>query len=118
MEVASRSFSAPNVLSLLERFTESQGCYENELAEVGSQVLKDIFGNPFRPTILVPVWVNTMVLNLAQDIFDGRIFDCLPLLADSLEDAGCTNADIMNHCRSPGPHVRGCWVVDAVLGKE
>jgi hypothetical protein len=45
-------------------------------------------------------------------------FDRLPILADALEDAGCDNANILNHCRQPGVHVRGCWVVDLVLGKE
>lgn len=42
----------------------------------------------------------------------------LAILADALEDAGCDNADILDHCRSDGPHVRGCWVVDLLLGKE
>ena len=42
----------------------------------------------------------------------------MPILADALEDAGCTNQDILNHCRGGGEHVRGCWVVDLLLGKE
>jgi hypothetical protein len=42
----------------------------------------------------------------------------MPILADALQDAGCENADILDHCRGPGPHVRGYWVVDLVLGKE
>jgi hypothetical protein len=55
---------------------------------------------------------------LAQAIYDDRAFDRLPILADALEEAGCTDADILNHCRRPGEHVRGCWAIDLVLGKR
>jgi hypothetical protein len=55
------------------------------------------------------------VTNLAQAIYDDRAFDRMPILADALEDAGCTNQDILNHCRKPGVHVRGCWAVDLIL---
>jgi hypothetical protein len=55
---------------------------------------------------------------MAQAIYDERAFDRLPILADALEDAGCTNADILGHCRGAGPHAKGCWVVDLLLGKE
>jgi hypothetical protein len=55
---------------------------------------------------------------LVQGLYDERAFDHLPILADALEEAGCTNADILNHLRGPGPHVRGCWVVDLLLDKE
>ena len=55
---------------------------------------------------------------MAHTIYEGRVFDCLPLLADALEDAGCTEPDILSHCRGGGEHVRGCWVVDLLLGKE
>jgi hypothetical protein len=50
--------------------------------------------------------------------YDARAFDRLPLLADALEEAGCADADILAHCRSGGGHLRGCWVVDLLLGKE
>jgi hypothetical protein len=53
-----------------------------------------------------------------QGIYNGRAFDDLPVLADALEDAGCTDRDILEHCRSGGEHVLGCWVVDLLLGKE
>jgi hypothetical protein len=62
--------------------------------------------------------LNNTVIALAEAIYDERAFDRLPILADALEEAGCTNADILNHCRQPGEHVRGCWVVDLILGKE
>jgi hypothetical protein len=49
---------------------------------------------------------------------ESREFGTMPVLADALQDVGCNSADILDHCRGPGPHVRGCWVVDLVLGKE
>jgi len=63
-------------------------------------------------------WNGNTVQRLAEVITQERAFDLLPILADALEDAGCTNQDILSHCRGPGPHVLGCWVVDLLLGKE
>lgn len=80
--------------------------------------LRDIFGNPFRPVAFDGRWRTTNVVELARTIYDERTFDRLPILADALLDAGCNNDDILSHCRSDGPHVRGCWAVDLVLGKE
>lgn len=51
-------------------------------------------------------------------MYDSRDSSVMPILADALQDAVCENDDILNHCRGPGPHVRGCWLVDLVLGKE
>jgi hypothetical protein len=65
-----------------------------------------------------PSWLTTTVIALSQGIDNEQAFDRLPILADALQDAGCDNADILDHCRGPWPHVRGCWVVDLVLGKE
>jgi hypothetical protein len=79
---------------------------------------RDIFGNPFRPVTFNPVWRTYTVLALANGIYTERAFDRMPMLADALEEAGCENVDILLHCREPGEHVRGCWVVDLVLGKE
>jgi hypothetical protein len=85
-------------------------------------LLHDIFGNPFRPTPPLPAVVlarnDGTVPKLAQAIYEDRAFNRLPILADALEEAGCNNADILAHCRGPGPHVRGCWLVDLILGKE
>jgi hypothetical protein len=64
------------------------------------------------------VWQDGTVPKLAQSIYDERTFDRLPILADALEEAGCDDTDILGHCRGPGPHVHGCWVVDLLLGKE
>jgi hypothetical protein len=80
-------------------------------------LLHDLFGNPFRPITLDPSWLTCTVVSLAQVVYDERKFDQLPILADALEEAGCNNAEILNHCRGPGPHSRGCWAVDAILGK-
>jgi hypothetical protein len=82
------------------------------------QFIYDIFGNPFRPVTLHPAWLTPKVKTLAQAIYDNRAFERMPELADALVEAGCSNEDILSHCRGPGPHVRGCWVVDLVLGKE
>jgi hypothetical protein len=86
--------------------------------ECAHRSARDIFGNPFRPILLHPTWRSNNVLALAQAIYDERAFDRLPILGDALEDAGCDNIDILNHCREPAEHVRGCWVVDLVLGKK
>jgi hypothetical protein len=67
--------------------------------------------------ILNPSWLTSDVIALASGIYTERAFDRLPILADALQDAGCDNADILDHCRGSGPHVRGCWVVDLLLGK-
>jgi hypothetical protein len=77
-----------------------------------------IFGNPFRPVALDPAWLTSTVVDLARGIYDERAFDRMPILADALQDAGCDNDDALNHCRGPGPHARGCWVVDLILGKS
>ncbi|MCE9566659.1 MAG: hypothetical protein K8U57_31940 [Planctomycetes bacterium] len=86
--------------------------------EVASDLLREIFGNPFRPVAFDPAWGSDTVMSLAKHIYESRDFSAMPILADALQDAGCDNADILNHCRGNGPHVRGCWVVDLVLGKS
>ena len=80
-------------------------------------LLRDIFGNPFRPVTRDQAWLTSTVVALARGMYDSRDFTSLPILADALMDAGCDSDDILGHCRSEGPHVRGCWVVDLVLGK-
>jgi hypothetical protein len=84
-----------------------------------SDLIRDIFGNPFRRAKLGPLATAPGAPGpLARVIYDERAFDRLPLLADALEDAGCTDADLLGHLRLPGPHVRGCWAVDLVVGKQ
>jgi hypothetical protein len=77
-----------------------------------------IFGNPFRP-VSFPSWRTDTALSLARRMYDSHDFGAMPILADALQDAGCENEDILSHCRDVSTtHVRGCWVVDLVLGKE
>jgi hypothetical protein len=79
-------------------------------------LLREVFGNPFSPVTLNPSWLAPTVLTLANGIYEEKAFDRMPILADALQDAGCDNEDILNHCRQPGEHVRGCWVVDLLTG--
>jgi hypothetical protein len=88
-------------------------------------LLRCIFGNPCRPVLLKPSWQTPAVVALAQTAYDERILpagtldpDHLAVLSDALEEAGCDSADLLAHLRGPGTHVRGCWVVDLLLGKE
>ena len=92
--------------------------HRQQETHVQTDLLRDIFGNPFRPITLDPRWQTETVVALATGIYAERAFDRMPILADALEEAGCDHADILNHCRGDGPHVRGCWVVDLVLGKQ
>ena len=85
--------------------------------KVRARILRDIIGNPFRPVTLDPSWVTPGVARLAQAIFDERAFDRLAELADALEETACTNPEILGHCRRPGRHVRGCWVIDLALAR-
>jgi hypothetical protein len=81
-------------------------------------LVREIFGNPFHLVSIDTSWLTPDVVRLAQDIYDERASSHLPKLADALEGAGCKNKDILQHCRQPGEHVRGCWVLDLILGKE
>ena len=74
--------------------------------------------NPFRPVTADPRWLTATAVALAQAIYEDRAFDRMPILADALEEAGCDDADVLTHLRGDGPHARGCWAVDLVLGKE
>ena len=81
-------------------------------------LVHDIFGNPFRKAKYKAAWRTSTALLLATQMYDSREFSAMPILADALQDAGCDNEDVLNHCRDAGAtHVRGCWVVDMVLGK-
>ena len=90
-----------------------------------TRLLRCMFGNPFRPVSINPVWLTPTVSNLAQSAYDERIMPSgeldpsrLAVLSDALEESGCDDEEILNHLRSPGPHVRGCWVLDLLLGKS
>lgn len=89
------------------------------LAEFSEQsvLLRDLCGNPFGRPPRPFAWLTPATSAIAQTIYYDRRFEDLPVLGDALEDGGCTEQDFLEHCRSPGPHVRGCWVVDHLLGK-
>jgi hypothetical protein len=83
------------------------------------ELIREIFGNPFRPITFSPAWRTTDVMLLANGIYAERAFDRMPILADALQDAGCDSDAILNHLRDANAtHVRGCWALDLVLGKE
>jgi hypothetical protein len=89
-----------------------------EQAQCG--LLRDIVGPPVRPAIQ-GAWLSSdggTVRGLAEAIYEERAFDRLPILADALEDAGCSDEALLGHLHGPGPHARGCWAVDLILGKE
>lgn len=100
---------------IINSLPEAQGAAEYK---VQTDLLRCIFGNPFGKHRIEPGWRTSAVVDLANTVYYQRAFKTLPILADALEDAGCTSAEMLHHCRSPGPHGRGCWVVDAILGKE
>jgi hypothetical protein len=79
-------------------------------------LIREVFGNPFR-TVDVSPWLTSDVVALARGIYEEKAFDRMPILADALQDAGCDNVNVLDHCREPREHVRGCWVVDLLLGK-
>jgi hypothetical protein len=93
----------------------------SEVCWPGRWLFDCVFGNPFTPVTINSHWLtknDSTVARMAQAIYEERTFDHLPILADALEDAGCDNADFLAHCRQPGEHARGCWVVDLILGKQ
>jgi hypothetical protein len=80
-----------------------------------ADLLREVFGNPFRPVTIAPAclaWNERTIPKLAQAIYEEGAFDRLPILADALEEAGCTDPALLEHCRRSGGHCRGCWVVD------
>jgi hypothetical protein len=101
----------------------------DELQQAQVMLLRDIFGNPFRPTPAVDLawlaWNDGTVKHLAEAAYENRVMPAgmlenarLAVLADALEEASCTDASLLAHLRSPGSHVRGCFALDAVLGKS
>ena len=85
----------------------------------GEWLLRCIFGDPFPPVVTFdPRWLNPDVVKLAEGIYEERAFDQMPILGDALEEAGCHDPEILEHCRSADEHLRGCWALDLVLGKS
>ena len=105
-----------------EDFAAKEGALRAERAHQAS-LLRDAF-NPFHPASASPAWQAPQVVALAQAAYDQRELPAgtldvarLAILADALEDAGCDQPDLLGHLHGPGPHVRGCWAVDLLLGK-
>jgi hypothetical protein len=89
-----------------------------KLRRTQAELIRCIFGNPFRSApAFDAAWRTAAVVSLAQQMYESRDFGEMPILGDALEDAGCDNDGVLSHCRGSGPHARGCWVVDLVLGK-
>jgi predicted DNA-binding WGR domain protein len=103
------------VLLLVRKFDD-----EREAEERAGQaaLIRDIFGDQFPPPKFEKTWRTPDVTSLAESIYEDKAFDRMPILGDALEEAGCGDPIILGHCRGAGSHVRGCWVLDQVLGKE
>jgi hypothetical protein len=104
--------------AVCEHTTEYEMACNAEVSKQ-AQLMRDIIGNPFHPASINPAWL-TPTAACEERAFPSGEFDPdrLAVLADALEEVGCENAEILAHLRSPGPHVRGCWPVDLILGKE
>ncbi len=87
-------------------------------AVVQCGLIREVVGNPFRPIALDPAWLSPTCQKLASRMYRTRSFDRMSELALALAHAGCTNQQILDHCREPGSHARGCWVIDLILEKK
>ncbi|WP_246523190.1 hypothetical protein [Gemmata palustris] len=97
---------------------DDQGVTYRAYQLIKARIFRDISGNPFKRVKFDKRWRTETATLLAQQMYESREFSALPILADALQDAGCSNADILNHCHGESLHVRGCWVVDLVLGRS
>jgi hypothetical protein len=90
----------------------------DEQLNTQAAIFRDIVGNPFDPITFDSHWRTEDTLGLALGIYEDRAFGRLPLMGDALMDAGCDDERLLAHCRSTGPHARGCWAVDLILGRH
>lgn len=110
----------PDVVNPLEEFAARMP----EWYEVGNDdrpdprpaLIRDVFGYPYAPVSVEAGWRTDTVAALAEGVAADGAYGRLPVLADALEEAGCDEQRLLTHCRAEGPHVRGCWAVDAVRG--
>jgi len=113
--------AAWNVVSEARRALLLAGAKKNGAeARAQAELLRHVLGNPMRPAVLSPswlVWNGGTVLKMAHTIYNEHTFDTMPSLGDALAKAGCTDTAILDHCREPGDHLRGCWVLDLLLCK-
>ena len=113
----SASNNAPSEAARALNF-EDHNRFEEGKRRQQAVLLRCMFGNPFRPVFLDSAWLTPNVVSLAQTIYDNRAFERMPILGDAIEETGCGNTNAIDHCRSQTEHVRGCWVVDALIGKN
>ncbi len=120
IRAASRPAAPPDdlVSRVIECAAHASHWIRRQGADSRSGWLRDIVGNPFRPVVFDATWRTPAAVALARTVHEERCFEELPLLADALEEAGCTDAQVLSHCRGGGEQVRGCWVVALVLGRE
>jgi len=86
---------------------------------VQCRIIREVFGNLIRSVHFSPEWRTDTAIALARQMYESREFSAMPILADALQDAGCNDDDVLSHCRDGNQvHVRGCWVLDLVLGKQ
>jgi hypothetical protein len=114
------AYNSRHAIAVHANDSERKPLVESE-GKVQCSLVRCVFANPFRQVIDATscrAWNSTLVGTVAEAIYSARAFHRLPILADALEDAGCTNAELLGHLRGPGPHARGCWALDLVLAKE
>jgi hypothetical protein len=101
-------------------FYRSTPNYHRIPAELHSaELLREVFGNPAaRRPPLEAAWFTENVVRLAAHADAAADFAVLPILADALQEAGCDRADVLDHLRGTCPHVRGCWVIEEILGRR
>jgi hypothetical protein len=98
--------------------TEQLEAARKRVEQANCDLLREVFGNPFRRVSVNPVWLTPGVRAVTTAIYEDRDFAAMPILADALEEAGCDEAAILDHLRGPNNHVRGCWALDLILGRE
>ena len=121
-----RGFNLGEAVRIAERSSPADWIATGKAAKDAEQteqarLVRCIFGNPFSPTVADPAWLawrDGAIPQLAQALYDDRDFAALPILADALEEASCGDAELLAHLRGSGPHARGCWALDLVLGKR
>jgi hypothetical protein len=111
-------FTSTWPLHFSDEFMSARVAANGMEASAATALLREIIGNPFRPLAVDPTWKSASVVAIARSIYQERRFPDVLILADALEDAGCASALILEHCRTPGDHVRGCWLLDLLLEKE
>lgn len=104
---------------------DAPSAVETRESSIQADWLRCVFGYLFRPQTIQPAWCTATVVALAQTAYDARSLPSgelewtrLAILADALEEVGCTDSEMLSHCREPGTHIRGCWVVDLILGRK